>query len=419
MRLLIHLFALALLPILLVAPANSVGSAKAVASTKLAAPPVATTAAVSLRTPTACAVTLANGNSPPGERPGPPYHGVNGLWTTLYEDGKIVFGPAGPGSIEPDGSLGVKFWWWRGVRGSLTIEGRRLDATAPPLRANVPGGYGEIGFQSSGIIFPTEGCWEVTGRVADVSLTFVTQAIKSNPLANVSAASFSGTVLATEAITAAFGTNLASTVETANTLPLPTTLAGVRVVVRDAMGRERPAPLFFVSPRQINYQIPPGTLAGRGYVTVASGNDQYSMGITEIVNVAPGLFAANPTGQGVAAGGALRVRADNSQTIEPLARFDAAQNRFVSVPLDLGPESDQVFLVVFGTGIRFRSSATAVTARIGGVEAPVSFAGAQGEFVGLDQANLRVSRSLIGRGEVDIALTADGRVANAVRVNFK
>jgi uncharacterized protein (TIGR03437 family) len=259
----------------------------------------------------------------------------------------------------------------------------------------------------------------VTGRVGDVSLTFVTQAIKSNPLANTSAASFSGALLATESIVSAFGTNLASTVETANTLPLPTTLAGVRVVVRDAMGRERLAPLFFVSPRQINYQIPPGTLAGRGYVTVASGNDQYSMGIMEIVNVAPGLFAANPTGQGVAAGVALRVRADNAQTIEPIARFDAALNRFVSVPLDLGPESDQIFLVGFGTGIRFRSSQAAVTARIGGVEAPVTFAGAQGEFVGFDQVNLRVPRSLIGRGEVDIALTADGRVANVVRVNIK
>jgi hypothetical protein len=158
MRRLTCLFVLALLPILLSAPMNNFSSAKVASSTKVAASSIATTAAVPLQTSTACAVTLPNGNPPPGERPGPPFHGVNGLWTTLYEDGKIVFGPAGVGSIEPDGSLGVKFWWWRGVRGGLTIEGRRLDATAPPLRANVPGGYGDMGFQSSGIMFPAEGC---------------------------------------------------------------------------------------------------------------------------------------------------------------------------------------------------------------------------------------------------------------------
>jgi len=39
--------------------------------------------------------------------------------------------------------------------------------------------------------------------------------------------------------------------------------------------------------------------------------------------------------------------------------------------------------------------------------------------VGLDQVNLALSRSLIGRGEVAITLTADGRVANPVTVTIK
>jgi hypothetical protein len=30
------------------------------------------------------------------------------------------------------------------------------------------------GFQSSGVNFPTEGCWEVTGEVGATTLTFVT-----------------------------------------------------------------------------------------------------------------------------------------------------------------------------------------------------------------------------------------------------
>jgi hypothetical protein len=62
--------------------------------------------------------------------------------------------------------------------GRLRIEGRRLDASASPLRAEVPDGYGDLGFQASSVIFPTPGCWEVTGRVNDASVTFVTKVTK-------------------------------------------------------------------------------------------------------------------------------------------------------------------------------------------------------------------------------------------------
>jgi hypothetical protein len=72
----------------------------------------------------------------------------------------------------------MKFPWQRGISGRLTIEGRRLDADAPPLRSEVLSGYGDRGFQSSYIIFPTPGCWEVTGRVADASVTFITTVVK-------------------------------------------------------------------------------------------------------------------------------------------------------------------------------------------------------------------------------------------------
>ncbi len=96
----------------------------------------------------------------------------------LWPNGALVFRPGGPGFVTADGSLGMKFGWQRGITGQLAIEGRRLDAEAPPLRAEVPGGYGSVGFQPSYIIFPTPGCWEVTGRVSDESVTFVTSVVK-------------------------------------------------------------------------------------------------------------------------------------------------------------------------------------------------------------------------------------------------
>jgi len=58
------------------------------------------------------------------------------------------------------------------------MHGKRLDAPAPPLRAIIPEGYGDTGFQATGLIFPTEGCWEVTGEVGDTRVTFVTRVVK-------------------------------------------------------------------------------------------------------------------------------------------------------------------------------------------------------------------------------------------------
>ena len=101
--------------------------------------------------------------------------GPFGLWA----NSTVVFKPGGSGFVTQDGSLGMKFGWRRGVRGRLTIAGRRLDAPALPLRAQISEGYGDFGFQATYLIFSTPGCWEVTGRVGDVSLTLVTNVVKT------------------------------------------------------------------------------------------------------------------------------------------------------------------------------------------------------------------------------------------------
>ncbi|HZS03458.1 MAG TPA: IPT/TIG domain-containing protein [Blastocatellia bacterium] len=236
--------------------------------------------------------------------------------------------------------------------------------------------------------------------------------------ATVSAAGYQGAGIAQNSINAIFGSGLATSTQMASTIPLPTQLAGTTVKVRDSAGAERLAPLFFVANGQINFLNPDGTATGAATVTVTSGTGAVSTGAIQVVAVAPALFSANASGNGVAAAQALRVRG-GSQSYEPVAQFDAAQAKFVPLPIDLGPASDQVFLVLYGTGIRNRTALEAVTAKIGGTDAPVSFAGAQGGFVGLDQVNLAISRSLIGRGNVDVVLTVDGKPSNAVQINIK
>jgi uncharacterized protein (TIGR03437 family) len=60
-----------------------------------------------------------------------------------------------------------------------------------------------------------------------------------------------------------------------------------------------------------------------------------------------------------------------------------------------------------------------VSAKIGGQTAQVSYASAQGGFVGLNQINVKLPRSLIGRGTVEVALSINGRAANTVKIVVK
>jgi uncharacterized protein (TIGR03437 family) len=131
------------------------------------------------------------------------------------------------------------------------------------------------------------------------------------------------------------------------------------------------------------------------------------------------MFSANADGRGVAAALVLRIKTSGAQSYEPVAIFDQSQNRFVAAQIDLGPESDQVFLVAYGTGIRFRSSLSSVAAKIGGIDSQVLFAGPATGFFGLDQVNVRLSRSLIGRGDVDFEMMIDSQAANTLKLRIK
>ena len=243
---------------------------------------------------------------------------------------------------------------------------------------------------------------------------------------SVSAASYAPTgPLAPESIVAAFGANMATSTEAATIIPLPTDLAGVSLVVRDSAGAERLAPLYYVSSSQVNYQIPPGTSLGTASVSLLNEGQLtntavvMATGVIEVVAVSPGLFSADSTGRGLAAAQAQRVRSDGTSSYEPVARFDTAQNRFVAEPIDLGPDTDQVFLVLYGTGLRFRTTLSSVSCVIGGVAGEVLYAGEAPGYVGLDQINARLSRSLAGRGEVDVEITVDGKTANVLRVAIR
>ena len=241
----------------------------------------------------------------------------------------------------------------------------------------------------------------------------------SLPLATTVSAANYRAVVAPDALVSAFGANLATGISVAGSGPLPTSLGGTSVTVRDAAGVARLAPLFLVSPNQINYAIPSNVGSGIATVSIVGGDGLLAMGRIEIAGVAPALFSADASGRGWAAAAVLRVRTGGAETYESTVRFDPAQNRLVAVPIDLSNETDRVFLVLYGTGLRNRSALSNVHALVGGVEQTTLYAGAQGALVGLDQINLNLSRNLMGRGDVDVVLTIDGQVSNTVRVSIK
>jgi len=234
----------------------------------------------------------------------------------------------------------------------------------------------------------------------------------------VSAASFTQKPLSPSSIASAFALHLATGQATAASVPLPLGLLGTRVRVKDAAGVERLAPLFYVGVSQVNFLIPDETVAGPATVTVVSGDGTLSIGNVQIADVSPSMFTGDSTGAGVVAGDAYRYRNGQFFSQEPLSLWDGT--KIVAREIDLGPETDQLFLVLYGTGFRFNGGLSLVQASLGGKSLNVGFAGPQGYFVGEDQINLGpLPRSLAGSKSVNLVINIAGKAANMVTVNIK
>ncbi len=232
--------------------------------------------------------------------------------------------------------------------------------------------------------------------VASVSLAAAWQA---NTISVVSAASYE-TNCASESIAAAFGAQLSNSTLSANDadpatpgIQLPVTLGGTTVEVAGSA-----AGIFFVSPGQVNFLLPTNLPLGNQAVVIRNNGVAHN-GTVTIAQNAPGIFTFNATGLGVIAGSVLRVR-NSVAFYEELAQ--STSEGFITRAIDLGPASDQVYLVMFGTGWRQAGNATRVL--LGGEVITPQFAGPQGSLVGLDQINALVPRSLLGRGRLSVVV---------------
>lgn len=256
------------------------------------------------------------------------------------------------------------------------------------------------------------------GGRADAFALKITPGVTPPLLTVVSAAALArGGAVAPDSIASAFGTGLSPRTEVAPGAALPLELACVSLQLRDSRGTRFAPGLYFVSAGQVNFVVPAGAASGLAELTVQSGGLTRAAGTLRIEAAAPALFTANANGGGPPAAVGIRVAASGEQTTVPLFSCGTQTGSCVAAELSV---ADPTYLTLYGTGIRGRTSLGAVRLTIGGVAVPVAYAGAQSEYSGFDQVNAGpVPVELAGRGAVEMVLTVDERMANAVALRIR
>ncbi len=226
--------------------------------------------------------------------------------------------------------------------------------------------------------------------------------------------------LAPGSLATALGDNLAPRTEI-GTAPYPTSLGGISVTVVDSSGAQRLAQLIYVSPSQINYLVPTGTATGMATMNITDLAGNVQTGTSQIQAVAPGLFTANEDGKGVVAATAFRLV--DLQIPGPVRVFQCldAPGNCVSVPIDTGLDAP-VSVTLYTTGLRGRSSDSALTVTIGWQYIPVrSIYSLDDSYpsAGIDQVLVGLPLSLRGSGEVNVIISVDGTTSNHGTINIQ
>ena len=226
----------------------------------------------------------------------------------------------------------------------------------------------------------------------------------------VGSASYAAGPVAPQEIVSLFGSGMASQTAIAS-LPLPTVLGGTSV---DIGGQH--AFLFAITPGQANVLVPAGLAAGPATVTVHGSTGTLTASVT-IASSAPGLYSANADGAGVAAANAYLVTVSNQRVNQAACICNPpAVRSCLAAPLSLGGPTDTLYIELYGTGIR---GAASIQCFVAGQNVPCLYAGPVAAYVGLDQANISVPKSLAGAGDVRVYVVADGAASNVVGLKIQ
>jgi uncharacterized protein (TIGR03437 family) len=211
----------------------------------------------------------------------------------------------------------------------------------------------------------------------------------------VNAATFDAT-LAPGSLISVFGERLATGTAAATSLPLPAELGGTSVTISGVR-----APLLFVSPGQVNLQIPwetqPGTVDISAAVGGASGNTIRATLGTH----APGVFAVVHAADGVPVSA---------------ARPASSGSVLVIYANGLGPVQPATTTGQAASADPLSRTQTPPAVTVGGVPAEIIFSGLTPGFVGLYQINVRLGTNVPAGSETPLVVTVGGIEASPVRM---
>jgi len=233
----------------------------------------------------------------------------------------------------------------------------------------------------------------------------VTPSATPTTMAVVNAASFLGGAIAPDSLAAVFGRfqTADGRLKIASGLPLPTSLNGIQVTVN---GQD--AQLLMTSNGQLNMVTPQNLPDGPALFMVTNADGSAFGGRVNMVRSATGIFSINASGQGTAAA----VWTTDGKVFQSVINPDGSER-----PITPGSSGSPTVLALFATGLR-NAPAGSVTVTIKDANATVLYAGPAPGFVALDQVNVIIPPSLAGAGQVQIKITAGGKVSNVVTVRI-
>jgi uncharacterized protein (TIGR03437 family) len=298
-----------------------------------------------------------------------------------------------------------------GVPGAAVLAIPNNGDPAVPLRDFGGGRYGATWSPGNAGAQVNLRYERVSGTTIDettlVGTVVSTAAPRLSQHGTVNGASFApGGALAPGGILSTFGFNLATANNSADAVPLPDSLGGVRLF---AGGRQ--TPLFFAGFGQVNAQLPYETAATRQIDIVASVNGQFTVPRpTTVASARPGVFAIP------AAAGPPRAIAQNQDLSLNSPGNPAKRGEAVILYLTGTGEVDPV--VATGDGAPDEEPLARValpaTAVIGDKEAEILFLGLTPGFVGLTQANLIIPADSMVGANVPVVITIDGQPSNTM-----
>jgi uncharacterized protein (TIGR03437 family) len=219
----------------------------------------------------------------------------------------------------------------------------------------------------------------------------------------VNAASFRSGPLAPGSLFTISGTNLAAASVNAATVPLLSSLGSTSVTINGVA-----APLLYVSPTQINAQVPFEISMGGADVIVTAGGVPSAPVSVRIVPAAPGLFQTAVGRAAVLNQDSSLNTADNpSAAGSVIAAYSTGQGQVDHAP----PTGSSA------TADPLSRALLEVGATIGGRTAEVLFSGLAPGYVGLLQVNLKVPN--LPPGDYPVVFTIGGLASNSVLLSVR